>query len=205
VKKQGHEVIEWNPPPHSVLNTVIMKTWSYDGGYDCISSFNLSGEPISPQLATAYDKGLVQQYNATQIAETNVRQRELKKEYLEYWNSTAEKTSTGKPVDAVICPVAPFAAARPGLYSYYGYTTWVNLLDYTSVIVPLTNVDPALDPADKDYKPLNEEDKTSYESYDPKIYEGAHVSLQIVGRRFQEEKMLAVADLATGALKALKS
>lgn len=29
---------------------------------------------------------------------------------------------------------------------------------------------------------------------DPEIYDGAHVSLQIVGRRLQEEKMLAVAE-----------
>jgi amidase len=28
---------------------------------------------------------------------------------------------------------------------------------------------------------------------DPEIYDGAHVSLQIVGRRLQEEKMLAIA------------
>jgi amidase len=40
-------------------------------------------------------------------------------------------------------------------------------------------------------------------SDDPKIYDGAHVSLQIVGRRFQEEKMLAIADVTTAALKAL--
>ena len=29
---------------------------------------------------------------------------------------------------------------------------------------------------------------------DPEIYDGAHVALQIVGRRFQEEKMLALAE-----------
>ena len=29
---------------------------------------------------------------------------------------------------------------------------------------------------------------------DPEIYDGAHVSLQIVGRRLQEEKILAIAE-----------
>jgi amidase len=38
---------------------------------------------------------------------------------------------------------------------------------------------------------------------DPKIYDGAHVALQIVGRRLQEEKMLAIADMTTAALKTL--
>jgi amidase len=29
---------------------------------------------------------------------------------------------------------------------------------------------------------------------EPKIYDGAHVSLQIVGRRLQEEKILTIAE-----------
>jgi amidase len=29
---------------------------------------------------------------------------------------------------------------------------------------------------------------------DPQIYDGAHVSLQLVGRRLQEEKILAIAE-----------
>jgi amidase len=109
-------------------------------------------------------KGGMPQFTASQIAANNVAQRELKKQYLDYWNSTASKTSTGKPVDAVICPAAPFAASRPGMYAYYGYTTWVNLLDYTSVVIPVTDVKAELDPVDMDYKPLNAEDKICYES-----------------------------------------
>jgi len=36
---------------------------------------------------------------------------------------------------------------------------------------------------------------------EPEIYDGAHVSVQLVGRRLQEEKMLALAELTTEALK----
>ena len=40
-------------------------------------------------------------------------------------------------------------------------------------------------------------------SYDPAVYEGAWVGLQVVGRRLQEEKVLAVAEiLAEGLLAA---
>ena len=35
---------------------------------------------------------------------------------------------------------------------------------------------------------------------DPEIYDGAHVSVQLVGRRFQEEKILALTGLLSGAL-----
>ena len=35
---------------------------------------------------------------------------------------------------------------------------------------------------------------------DPELYDGAHVSLQIVGRRFQEEKILTMTEILGHAL-----
>ena len=35
---------------------------------------------------------------------------------------------------------------------------------------------------------------------DPEIYEGAHVAVQIIGRRLQEEKVLALAEHVSDAL-----
>ena len=35
---------------------------------------------------------------------------------------------------------------------------------------------------------------------DPEIYDGAHVGLQVVGRRFQEEKVLALTEILGDAL-----
>ncbi|KAF2472463.1 amidase [Lindgomyces ingoldianus] len=188
----GHEVIEWQPPSHTGLLDEGAKSWIFDGGVDVKSAFALSGEPLADQVKF-YAK-LDKEFSASEIAATNVKLRELKKEYMEYWNSTAGKTSTGRPVDAVIAPLAPFPAARPKMYLYYGYSTWVNFLDYTSVVVPVTNVDKMIDGVDDGYQPVDEIDKGVYESYDPAIYDGAHVGVQLVGRRLQEEKMLAIAE-----------
>ena len=58
--------------------------------------------------------------SASKIAANNIAKREYQKEYMEYWNSTAHSTSTGRPVDAIIAPLAPFAAAKPTRYKYYG-------------------------------------------------------------------------------------
>lgn len=60
--------------------------------------------------------------SASKISANNIAKREYQKEYMEYWNSTARSTSTGRPVDAIIAPLAPFAAARPDRYKYYGCT-----------------------------------------------------------------------------------
>ncbi|KAK5011430.1 hypothetical protein LTR28_003213, partial [Elasticomyces elasticus] len=85
-------------------------------------------------------------------------------------------------------------------YTYYGYSVWVNVLDYTGVVVPVTQASKQEDPVDKDFKPINDTDKLTHESYDPEIYDGAHVCVQIVGRRLQEEKMLALAGYIGSAL-----
>ena len=73
----------------------------------------------------------------------------------------------------------------------------------------MTNVDKTIDARDEGYKPVSDTDKqiqndceqpnltaiynTDISVDDPEIYDGAHVSLQIVGKRLQEEKMLAIA------------
>ena len=59
---------------------------------------------------------------------------------MEYWNGTAAMSGTGRPVDAIVIPVAPFAAAREKKYKYYGYSMIFNTLDYTSWYVSLTPV-----------------------------------------------------------------
>lgn len=90
--------------------------------------------------------------------------RDMQKEYMEFWNSTANLTRTGRPVDAVISPIGPFAAARPNKHLSVGYSVWANLLDYSSVVVPITNCDKNLDVVDKAVKPVSSMDKTIWES-----------------------------------------
>jgi amidase len=157
LEKAGHEVVEWTPPSHKTITETGFKSWIFDGGKDVKAAFALSGEPMSDQVK--FYESLEKEFTASEIAATNVELRGLKKEYLDYWNGTTEKTSTGRPVDAVISPLAPFPAARPGKFTYYGYSTWVNVLDYTAVTVPVTNVDKSVDVRDEEYTPLNDTDK----------------------------------------------
>ncbi|EFQ84968.1 hypothetical protein PTT_20250 [Pyrenophora teres f. teres 0-1] len=199
VRAAGHSVIEWTPPSHRTLVDTGMNSWVYDGGNDVRSAFNLSGEPMSPQVS--FYGSLTKEFSATEIAATNVELRRLKKEYMEYWNSTAQQTGTGRPVDAILSPLAPFPAARRERYKYYGYSSFANVLDYTSVIVPVTNVDKSIDGrVGEGYQAIDEQDQRHQDDYDPEIYHGAHVSVQLVGRRLQEEKMIAIAEVVGGLL-----
>ncbi|KAL6908636.1 amidase [Trichoderma evansii] len=200
--KAGHKVVEWTPPAnsHQALMGAIVNSWRYDGGKNVHDAFALSGERMHPQILRVFGTSPGEQFNATQIAENNIERRRLQTEYLDYWNSTIEITGTGRPVDGFICPVAPYAAARPQKYKYYGYSAFVNILNYTSVNVPVTLADKDIDKYDPGYVPLNELDSATVEDYDAELYDGAHVGLQIVGRSYTEEKMLVIAEYVSELL-----
>lgn len=152
----GHNIIDWKPTPtHAELSDICNKCWSFDGGADLRSSFALSGEEPAPQILGEETP----QANASEIMKTNVAKREAQKQYMEYWNSTAEVSGTGRPVDAIISPLAPFAAARREGYTYYGYSAFVNVLDYTSVVVPVTKVDKGVDKKSEGFKAVDEVDQ----------------------------------------------
>jgi Asp-tRNA(Asn)/Glu-tRNA(Gln) amidotransferase A subunit family amidase len=58
-------------------------------------------------------------------------------------------------------------------------------------VFPVTVVDSVKDIKDMTYTPKNEEDKLVYDMYSPDKYKDAPVSLQVVGRRQHDEKVLA--------------
>ncbi|KAJ5612581.1 hypothetical protein N7510_005775 [Penicillium lagena] len=187
LKRLGHKVISWDPPSHAVLHELASKTFNMDGGADMRHQFGLSGEPKPPQVIVE-ENGT--ELTTSAIAALNVAKREYQKRYMDYWNSTAELTGTGRPVDGVVSPLAPHAAVIPHHYHSVGYSSFVNVLDYTSVVIPVTSADQAVDtrPPETSLGPHIEWD------YDADTYHGAPVAVQLLGRRLQEEKMLTLAE-----------
>lgn len=112
-----------------------------DGGADLQYHFGLSGEEKAPQVIVETGTEMT----ASAISALNVAKREYQKEYMDYWSSTAELTGTGRPVDGLICPIAPHASVIPNQYKHTGYTNFVNVLDYPSVVIPVTYADKTVD------------------------------------------------------------
>ena len=161
LENKGHKIIEWKPPSQKRGTDIIAAAWMYDNGADLRSAFELSGEPMAPQLENTFGAAIANEppNDALFIAANNVAKREYQKDYMEYWNSTAEVTGTGKPVDVVIEPVAPFSAARPNGFIYYGYSCIINVLDYTACTLPVTIADKKIDVVDPAFKPVSELDE----------------------------------------------
>jgi len=104
-------------------------------------------------------------------------------------------------VDAVIMPVAPHAAVVPGKYYHTIYTEAINLMDYSTAVIPVTKANKTVDTFNADYKPHNEDDRKNWKAYGPDIYDGAPVGVQLVARKYEEEKVWAIAKIVSAALK----
>ncbi|KAL9105334.1 MAG: hypothetical protein Q9227_009479 [Pyrenula ochraceoflavens] len=205
LRSAGHEVIDWSPPSHlhKDLDDIAMRSFSYDIT-PYTTAFSLTSEPPFPQFTYKPPTPSSHPLPASSVLSNNASQLAAQSAYLDYWNSTASLTKSGKAVDGVICAVAPFAAARPGRYYGLSYTAWVNALDWSAVAVPVTEVDKGVDRVDEGYRAVGEVDRKTWESYDPEIYHGTPVAVQIVGKRFEEEKVLALGEVVAEALEGRK-
>lgn len=100
----------------------------------------------------------------------------------------------------ILCPTTPGAAPPHECSRYWPYTAQWNLLDYPGAVFPVTFVDPVKDKRDEGYVPMNEKDKYNHELYSPEKYVGAPVSLQVIGRRNHDEKVMAALEVIERAM-----
>lgn len=197
LEKAGHKIVNWDPPSHQAATHIHSRILTSDGCYHIHKQLHLSGEPLIPPLLE-YLK-IRPPISAIATEDLRVQGREACEAYSDYWNSKA--TDDGQEVDAFIMPVAPHAAVMPGRYFYTAYTEVVNLLDYSAAVVPVTAADKSVDTINLDYVPLNELDAKNWAWYDPEAYDGAPVGLQIVCRKYNEEKVWAIAKIVDTVLK----
>lgn len=78
-----------------------------------------------------------------------------------------------------------------------------NLLDFAACTFPVTFADKNIDKARdmREFKSMSEIDVKIQVDYDPQFYHGAPVSLQLVGKRLEEEKVLEMVEIVADALK----
>lgn len=111
-----------------------------------------------------------------------------------HWNDSRLLTSSGRPIDCIISPAAPTLAAPHDTTRWWGYTSYFNLLDYPAAIFPVTRLSSSNYNSTTAY-PSNHPSRNDFEEFvrgqwNPATYENAPVSLQVVGRRLNEEKVL---------------
>ena len=157
LKKAGHDVVEWVPYEPAYAHALVSKVYISDGAADIDTTLKESGEPFLPNLGVPWPKKI----DINELWDVHLKKYAFQLKYLEQIRLAEEKL--GKEIDAIITPVAATAAVRHDQFKYYAYTNIVNLLDFTSVVVPVTFADKNIDKKQDEYTPLNDYDKMVYD------------------------------------------
>lgn len=210
LKNAGHEVIPWKIDQEKAVE-LILKVFRSDAAFDIHRQCAKSGEPPMESGCDTTNAPL----HITESWDLAMECLDFRAQILQQWNDTGDPDRGIAPMDAYIAPVVPAVAPRHGDYSkvrYFAYTATVNLLDYSACTFPTGFVDPQRDLPDdasllKDANgdalppPTCERDETIRRKYNPEVYKGLPVCLQLVGRKLEEEKVIAMVRLIRDLLK----
>lgn len=191
LKSAGHTVVPWEPYKHPYAVNLINGIYASDGGSDIFETLKTSGEPAIPNFADLINPSLPK-IDMNQLWDAHLSKWNYQMEYLAQFRKV--EAELGREIDAIIAPITPTAAVRHNQFKYYGYASVINLLDFTSVVVPVTWADKKKDRKDMGYSPIGELDRVVWEEYNADAYDGAPVAVQIVGRRLTEERVMAIAE-----------
>ncbi|KAL8276160.1 hypothetical protein RQP46_011454 [Phenoliferia psychrophenolica] len=193
----GHEVIDWVPLDMAEGLRIILDIYNADGGKDLDVACALSGEPKLGWVLR-HDAAHLTTYEYWQLCRSKLAH--IKKQ-LDHWEATISSTSTGRPVDAIICPGSAHAPQPHGVPGYIYYTAFCNLADYSASVFPVTAVDPSVDVKLPAHGFMSQSDMDVYEMYEPELLRDAPISLQVVGRKNEEEAVIRMTEIVDAALK----
>jgi amidase len=181
---------------------MLVKMFLADGGKDVQQALDLSGEPVIPGAFIGASKHELTIHEYWQL---NSSRSNYAFKYLEKWNKTKEITTTGRPIDGIISPICALPAYPDNYELSVGYTGIANLLQLSSVILPVTRVDLELDQITDEYRHTSitsDSDRATKEFYQgPECVENCMVGLQIICRRLEEEKAIGMAIVLEKTLK----
>ena len=211
LRAAGHEVIPWRIDQKTALS-ILLRVFSSDASGDIDRSRALSGEPPQNVITTMFPN--VPPLTLLESWSLACERLAFQSAILEQWKETSKAGTSDEIMDVYLTPVNPAVAPKHGHYArgrYLGYTGTVNVLDFSACTVPVAFVDPEVHKADsgntKDADGKEIPDVTSEldgylrSIYDPEVYKGLPVTVQVVGRRMEEEKVLGMATLLERLLK----
>lgn len=217
---QHHPDIEIVPFPaykHDEAWRIISSLYFADAGQEELAAMSASSEPLRPMSQWILEQSPHQQpLTIAEVWKLTCERDAYKAAYTRHWNSVNthlagpdDEDSTTmllqgedaqdvaeKMVDVILCPVGPGVAPLFHTAKYWNYTSQWNLLDYPSLVFPTgLKCLPEEDGMEESYQPRNEQDRYNYNLYDAEKFRDAPISLQLVGRRYEDEKLIEALEL----------
>ncbi|EJD05467.1 amidase signature enzyme [Fomitiporia mediterranea MF3/22] len=225
LRRKGYEVFDFAPSdPYEGLK-VASQLILADGGETVLGPL-LPGEPNDPGMVSAsfwlrlpcflrniyiwwvkYFRrdsiyaGLLKALYKKSVAEVYKLVAEREK-YKALWHEAWNKSGMDFLLTAPnALPAVPHGGMKNG-WKVCGYTFLFNLLDYTAGVQPITHVSASLDAMTKSTPvATNQIAKEAFAMYDARAMDGLPVGVQVVGRRLEEEKVLAGMRLIENIMK----
>lgn len=188
------EVVDWKPYKHDLAFS-FQFLYFEDGLLKETNLLKQTGEPPVP-LAKANIElieeecnrasgglGISQGLTINRLWELNTQKYNWRYEYLDLWKKSG--------CDILLCPSHAGTAQPHYGTTYVGYTLFLNMLDWPGLTFQVDKQDPAVDKKyEGEYEPRNEHDKGYYERYDPELFAGAPIALQIAAPRSRNEEVI---------------
>ncbi|KAM0329042.1 hypothetical protein ACHAPQ_006867 [Fusarium lateritium] len=207
-EKAGHKVVPWSTEEHMGCIEIQDQFYRADGGEDINREVAVAGEPLIAHVdALVKSSKAISVYDYWQL---NRRKTAAQEAYNRKWDIDDETC-----VDVIISPVSPHTAVPHRSSRWTGYSKIWNFMDYTAMSFPFAKFGPSKSVNTSrvcvtatederqsylDHTPRNAIDEWIQGLYDPQAMQGLDIGVQIIGRRFEEEKVLGVAALLEGLL-----
>ncbi|KAH8168692.1 amidase domain-containing protein [Sarocladium implicatum] len=204
----GHEVIDFHIDDPLYLESSKMDMYRLAAAEVAKQRLSQTDEPWPEGYEglarmTCRDAGPVKAHapgsELLRLWKAQTKRTELARRMLQTWRKTQSLSTTGREMDALLTPCTPSPACPQHGFTYDNYTCLWNLLDYCATTIPVTTVE------DADLEVVEVESRNSIEemAWTKSRCEGQKglpVSIQLVGRRLDEENLLCITQACDDAL-----
>ena len=199
LKKNGIRVIDWEPIEHDKAWDLISALFFCNGAAEERRLMAEADEQPLPLTDWILNQPQVMERTWPEMDKLISQREHFRQQYARCWNE--REAALTSSIDCLLTPVGPSAAPQHGTAKWWGYTSIWNLLDYPAVVFPVTTVDPIKDQPEVDYQPRNTLDRENYQLYtSPQSYAHAPVGLQVICRRYDDEKVMKCLELIERAM-----
>lgn len=198
LRAAGHLIVDWDPKHQKKTFDWINKAYFLDGGDEYRSHLLPASDPPVPIVKYLLDTHATKRYTLEETWALNTEHDALRVLHAEQMRATG--------VDVILCPVAPSVAAGHDEARHWAYSAVWNALDLPGVVMPVRRVEEGctyeavglerlelMSEMDEYYAEL-------WKQGGAEKYRDAPTSVQLVGERLQEERLLAVAEVVEGLL-----
>lgn len=193
----GVKVVEHKPLETELAWETVKKMYACDGNWKQRQLLSGSGEPLCKltKWALNYGDG-AREYHIHENRDLNIVRDSLKQKYLEWMEENK--------VDVIISPTHENVAPRPETAYNWSYTALFNLIDFPTLVVQTgLRQDPEKDHWTQEYpyEPRTSFEELCLQEYQPDQFRGAPIGLQVTGRRFRDEEVVAASKTIVDVLK----